>query len=218
MPWDKTTPGLEYSGGSGETSTSASKIKKIKKFLRYSKRKQTSKNIVEPVKAIITYGGGVCELETQGRALGIQIEYIGNINIKTAYNKITDTYGENPKHNGWVLAANNETGKLLLYSMGGEPLYGKKTLFQYDGDFKITGSFVAGGNLVFDAQVKQFKKDFFNDIKHRFNDMDKKFDNLGLSGKSNRAKKKLTGYEVPDRNKKVKRSKINKKQKVKRAY
>ena len=164
------------------------------KHNRYSKNKNQSARNVEPVRALVTYGGGICEIETTGDVYGIEMHYRGNLHITSKHAKLYDL---NRGIGGWVMAANNSTGKLIYLNYDGEPINASQELFRYKGNVSFHNIIVAGSETQIRGELKTFETDHFSSLNTTFNKLDRKFKVINYTNKARLTPKGFTGYEVP---------------------
>ena len=179
------------------------KISKIKRaHNKYSLSKPQSAKSVEPVSAEIIYGSGTVDIKTTGEVYGVQIKYSGNMNITSKHQKHTEMSIDN---GGWIMVANNSTGKLLYFSFNGKPITGSEKLFTYRGNVKFTDVVVSGNSTQIRGILKKLETHKFKDLQTNFNKLNTKFYDLKDKGSARTTPKMFTGYESKPHNKNPKR-------------
>ena len=175
------------------------------KHNKYSLNKEQSLFKVEPVSATITYGGGECDIDVNGDVYGIEIHYFGKLNITSRHLNHVDL---NNNIGGWIMSANNETGKLIYFSFNSDPINGHQRLFEYKGDVQFNKIVVAGDETQIRGEIKKFTEDNFSSLNINFNKVDRKFRDINYTNKAKLTAKNFTGFEV------AKTKNINKKTKT----
>ena len=142
-------------------------------------------------------------VEVIGSVSGIQINYSGEMNITTNHSSYRDL-SENA--GGWIMCANNKTGKLIYFNYGGKPITESQRLFSYKGNPVFHSLVVAGGETQIRGEIEQFETDIFKILNTNFSKLDRKFRNINFTNRAKITPKSFTGYEVPKIKKKRKRS------------
>ena len=195
---------LDQHGSSSAAVKKLSRKDKIKlAHNKYSLTKRQSVIAVEPVSAKIIYGSGNVDIEASGDVYGIQMKYSGNMNITSKHKKASEMSLDS---GGWIMLANNATGRLLYFSFNGKPINGISRLFTYRGNVTFSEIIVSGQSTQIRGLLKRATTDKFKDLDTAFNKVDVSFKNLRNNGKAKSTPKMFTGYETKSINQNPRRA------------
>jgi hypothetical protein len=149
-------------------------------------------NPILPERAIIFIDNGICSLEADVDVMGIQLEFIGKV-------EITPDLPE-----GWILQGNNNT--IIMFSLQGNPIQ-NQTLFSYKGNINIVKAIVSNnkGQRLSD-KIKKSNPDWalqsfdFSIDTSKWED----YKDTKRVGKVNRTRYNLPNYDLPKVEKQIK--------------